>query len=219
MTKVRIHMMMSLDGRAAGPNMTPDRPFGDGTEGFTDWVFELKSFRAQHGMEGGVEGPGDDVMAETSKNLGATIMGRNMFGGGPGPWGDKRWGADPWKGWWGPNPPYHTPVFVLTHHPREPLQMEGGTTFHFVTDGIASALQQAKAAAGDKDIRIGGGANVANQFLAAGLVDEVEIHLVPMVIGAGPRLFDGLADPLPGFELVRTVAAPDVTHVKYRVLR
>ena len=165
----------------------------------------------------GHRGPSSDVIAETAENLGATIIGRNMFGGGPGPWGNERWGAEPWNGWWGSNPPYHTPVFVLTHHPRPSLEMEGGTTFHFVTGGIEEALDRGRAAAGDRDVRIGGGATVANQYLAAGLVDELEIHLVPMVIGAGPRLLDGLGDTRPAFELIRTVEAPSVTHLKYRI--
>ncbi|MGE4055324.1 MAG: dihydrofolate reductase family protein [Vicinamibacterales bacterium] len=214
MTRVRSHMMMSLDGYVAGANQREARPFGDHTEHFLDWAFKLRSLRQQLGMEGGETGPSDDVLRETGANLGATIMGRGMFGGGPGPWPQT-----PWNGWWGENPPYHTPVFVLTHHPRPPLAMEGGTTFHFVTDGIESALAQAKAAAGEKDIRIGGGADIANQFLAAGLVDELELHIVPVFIGGGARLFEGFGDSRPALELVRTVTAPDVTHVKYRVRR
>jgi len=213
--KVRVHLMMSLDGYAAGPNMTPGKPFGDGAEKLTAWVFELEVFHAMLGKEGGKTGDSNDVMRATQENLGATIMGRNMFGGG---WnGD--WPEEPWNGWWGENPPYHTPVFVLTHYPRETLVMHGGTTFHFVTDGIEAALESAREAAGDKDIRIGGGAGVVNQYLAAGLVDELQIHLVPEVIGAGPRLFDGLGESRPQLELVETVPASDVTHLKYRILK
>jgi dihydrofolate reductase len=165
-------------------------------------------------MEGGETGPSDDVMRETFENVGATVMGRNMFGGGHGPWPEEAW-----NGWWGDNPPYHTPVFVLTHYAREPLEMEGGTVFHFVTDGIESALRQAREAAGDADVRIGGGANAVNQYLAAGLIDELELHLVPMLLGDGARLFAGMGPDSPRFELVRTVAGADATHLKYRVVK
>jgi dihydrofolate reductase len=212
---VRAHLMMSVDGYLAGPNMTVDKPFGEGVEGFTDWVFKLKSFREALGMgSDGETGPSDDVIRETAEKLGATVMGRNMFGPGPGPWPD----SPPWNGWWGEDPPYHYPVFVLTHHPREPLKMRGGTTFHFVTDGIESALRRAKDAAGHRDVRIGGGADVVNQYLAAGLIDEIELHIVPNVIGGGKRLFGGLGPNLRRLEQVRSVAGPVVTHVKYRVV-
>jgi dihydrofolate reductase len=206
-------MMISLDGYTAGPNQSRDKPFGERTENFLDWIFELKSLREVLGMDGGTGGPSDDVIRETFANLGAEIMGRNMFGGGPGPWRTD----EPWNGWWGPNPPFHTPVFVLTQYPREPLEMEGGTVFYFVTDGIESAMRQAREAAGGRDIRIGGGANTVNQYLAAGLVDEIELHIVPVVFGAGERLFANLDSSRLRFELVRTVAGPKVTHVKYRV--
>lgn len=214
MSKVRVHMVVSLDGYAAGPNQSRERPFGERTEHFLDWVFKLKAFREMQGMEGGESGPSSDVIKEAAANIGATIMGRNMFGGGPGPWPE-----EPWNGWWGDNPPYHTPVFVLTHYAREPLVMQGGTVFNFVTDGIESALAQAREAAGDKDIRIGGGANVVNQYLAAGLIDELELHVVPVVLGAGERLFANFGDARPQLELVRTVPAPDVTHLKYRIVK
>ena len=214
MGKVRVHMMMSLDGYAAGPNQGPDKPFGDNAENFLDWAFKLKSLREMLGMEGGETNPSDTVMRETASNLGATVMGRNMFGGGPGPWPQPAW-----NGWWGDNPPYHTPVFVLTHHPREPLTMQGGTRFFFVTDGAEAALEQAKEAAGDKDVRIGGGANVVNQYLRIGAVDEIELHIVPIIIGGGARLFEGLEDARPRLEVIRTVATPEVTHVKYRILK
>jgi dihydrofolate reductase len=153
-------------------------------------------------------------MREASRGVGATIMGRGMFGGGSGPWPEPAW-----NGWWGENPPYHTPVFVLTHHPRDPLEMDGGTTFHFVTDGIQPALERAREAAAGKHVRIGGGASVANQYLAAGLVDELSIHLVPKFIGGGARLFDGFGGNRPKLELVRTIPAEKVTHLKYRVVR
>jgi dihydrofolate reductase len=144
-------------------------------------------------------------------NVGATLMGRNMFGGGPGP-------DEAWEGWWGDNPPFHTPVFVLTHYAREPLVMEGGTTFYFVTDGIESALARAKAAAGEADVRIGGGGDTVNQYLAAGLVDEIELHLVPTLLGKGRRLFAGLEHARPALDLVRVVSADNATHLKYRVI-
>ena len=152
------------------------------------------------------------VIEEMQANVGATIMGRNMFGPRRGPWGDP-----PWQGWWGDVPPFHTPVFVLTHHPREPLEMEGGTTFVFVTDGIDSAYERAKEAGGDRDVRIGGGASVIRQYLAAGLVDRFELHVVPVLLGDGERLFEGVADL--GLEQVRAIEAPGVTHVTYRVMQ
>ncbi|HEU0072556.1 MAG TPA: dihydrofolate reductase family protein [Dehalococcoidia bacterium] len=214
MSKVRVHMMISADGYVAGPNQAPDKPFGDIPEGFLRWVFELRSFRQDHGMEGGKDGPSSDVLGETSANLGATIIGRNMFGGGTGPWPEPAW-----DGWWGENPPYHTSVFVITHHPRAPLVMQGGTTFHFVTAGIESALDQARVAAGERDIRIGGGANVVNQYLAAGLIDEIELHVVPFILGGGARLFDNIGSPPPELEVIRVVPSPEATHIKYRVIR
>src|SRR5205823_5581067 len=151
------------------------------------------------------------VVEESLANVGATVMGRNMFGGHPGPWLP----TNPWNGWWGRNPPFHHPVFVLTHHPRDPLVLDGGTTFTFVTDGIAAALEQARQAAGGKDVSLAGGANAARQFLVAGLVDEMEINLAPTLLGSGERLFDGVGDDLRGLELVRPVAAPKVTHLKF----
>jgi len=215
MAKVRVHMMISLDGYTAGPNQSRDRPFGDGTDNFLDWIFKLRAFREMQGLEGGETGPSDDVMRETAANLGATVMGRNMFGGGPGAWSESK----PWDGWWGEDPPYHTPVFVITHYARPPLPMEGGTVFNFVTEGIEAALERGKEAAGDRDVRIGGGANTVNQYLRAGMVDEIELHVVPVLIGAGERLFVDLGDNRPRLELIRTVAASDVTHLKYRVVR
>ena len=213
MSKVRVHISTSLDGYVAGPNQTEENPLGEGGEGLHDWLVALKSWREGAGMEGGVENVSNDVFAEEIGNVGAEIMGRGKFGpAGRGPWGD-----DPWQGWWGDEPPFHKPVFVLTHHEREALIL-GDTTFTFVTDGIESAMAQAKAAAGDKDVFIGGGANIINQFLAAGLVDEVELHVVPIILGGGARLFAGVG---PGLKLeeIRTVEAPKVAHLKYRVVR
>ena len=162
-------------------------------------------------LEGGEVNASSALVEESLANIGATVMGRNMFGGHPGPWKTK----EPWNGWWGVNPPFHHPVFVLTHHAREPLRLEGGTTFNFVTGGIQSALEQARRAAAGKDVSLAGGANVANRYLAAGVVDEMEINLVPVLLGSGERLFEGLGDDLHGLELVRTVAAPKVTHLKF----
>jgi dihydrofolate reductase len=176
-----------------------------------EWVVPLATWRAVHGMAGGEVDESTPVVEESTANIGATIMGRNMFGGHPGPWDPQK----PWTGWWGANPPFHHPVFVLTHHARAPLALEGGTTFTFVTDGIEPALGQARRAAGGKDVSLAGGAKAAQQYLAAGLVDEMEIHLVPTLLGAGERLFEGLGDDLRGLELVRTVAAPNVTHLKF----
>ena len=161
-------------------------------------------------MEGGATGPDDDIAAEYFQNIGATIMGRHMFGGGDGPWGDS-----PWNGWWGENPPFHMPVFVLTHHARDPLEMQGGTTFHFVTEGIHAALQRAKDAGRGKDITLGGGAAVAQQYLKAGLIDEMDIHVVPVLLGDGARLFDNTGGQQAGYVCIRIVNSPTVSHYKY----
>src|SRR6478735_12101767 len=201
MSKLKLTITMSLDGYVAGPDQSLEQPLGAGGEELHDWLVPLKAFRESHGQEGGEVNASTPFAEGILAGAGATIMGRNMFGGGPGPWDES------WKGWWGDNPPYHHPVFVLTHHPREPLEMQGGTTFHFVTDGIESALEQARAAAGGKDVSLGGGADAARQYLAAGLVDEMEISLVPLLLGRGERLFDGVA-PGPGLEQVRAVEAP-----------
>jgi len=214
-TKLRFNIAMSLDGYVAGPKQSVENPLGEGGERLHDWLFKLKTFRAIHGdSSGGEAGPNDEVLREAFGNIGATIMGRNMFGGGPGPWGKQ-----PWKGWWGDNPPYHHPVFVLTHHAREPLPMQGGTTFFFVTDGIESALEQARQAANGKDVALGGGANVAQQYLAARLIDELEIHVVPLLLGSGVRLFYNLDGDKVKLEPIRTIAGLGVTHLKYRVLK
>jgi dihydrofolate reductase len=202
---------MSLDGFVAGPSQSVENPLGIGGMRLHEWVFPLAAWRSAHGLPDGEVNESTRVVEESLVNIGATLMGRNMFGGHPGPW-DSR---EPWNGWWGANPPFHHPVFVLTHHPREPLTLEGGTSFTFVTDGIESALEQARRAAGGKDVALAGGAAAARQYLAAGLVDEMEINLVPTLLGSGERLFDGVGDSLHGLELVRTVAAPKVTHLKF----
>jgi dihydrofolate reductase len=213
MGKVRVHISISLDGYVAGPNQSMEDPLGEGGEGLHDWAVRLKAWRELVGMEGGEENASSDVMAEEHANVGAEIMGRGKFGPPQrGPWAD-----DPWQGWWGPNPPFHKPVFVLTHHEREPLTLSD-TTFTFFTHGIESALQQAREAAGDKDVFIGGGAKTINQYLAAGLVDELELHVVPILLGGGERLFAGVGPDVRLQEL-RVVEAPGVTHLKYRVAK
>jgi dihydrofolate reductase len=213
MSKVRAFISVSLDGYVAGPNQTVENPLGEGGEGLHEWVVALRPWREAHGMEGGDDNASTKVVEEENENLGAEIMGRGKFGPpGGGPWGD-----DPWQGWWGDDPPFHKPVFVLTHHPREPLTLSD-TTFTFVTDGIQSALSQAQAAAGDRDVVIGGGAKAIDQFLAAGLLDELELHVVPIILGGGERLFAGVGREVK-LELVRAVEAPGVTHLKYRVVR
>jgi dihydrofolate reductase len=215
MSKLRFNITMTLDGYVSGPNQSVENPLGEGAEHLHDWALKLKTFRAMHGdARGGETGTNDDVLREAFENIGATIMGRNMFGGGHG-----SRGKHPWKGWWGDGPPYHHPVFVLTHHAREPLPMQGGTTFFFITDGIESALTQARDAASGKDVLIGGGASVARQYLAAGLIDELEIHVVPLLLGSGARLFESLDGPKVKLEPIRTIAGPGVTHLKYRVLK
>jgi dihydrofolate reductase len=208
--KLRFRIAMSLDGYTAGPQQSQDNPLGIGGQRLHEWVFPLAAWRALHGLEGGEVNESTRVVEESLANIGATIMGRNMFGGHPGPWDARK----PWTGWWGDNPPFHHPVFVLTHHPRPPLTLDGGNTFTFVTGGIESALEQARRAARGKDVSLAGGANAARQYLTAGLVDEMEISLVPTLLGAGERLFEGVGD-LGGLRLVRTVAAPDVTHFKF----
>jgi dihydrofolate reductase len=210
-SKLRFKISMSLDGFVAGPRQSVDNPLGIGGMRLHEWVFPLAVWRAMHGLEGGEISESTRVVEESLANIGATVMGRNMFGGHPGPWNATK----PWNGWWGANPPFHHPVFVLTHHARDPLELEGGTTFTFVTDGIEAALGRARRAAAGKDVSLAGGAKAAQQYLAAGLVDEMEINVVPTLLGSGERLLDGTGDDLHGLELVRTVAAPKVTHLKF----
>lgn len=213
MGKLKLNISMSLDGYVAGPEQSEENPLGIGGERLHEWLVPLRAFRETHGEEGGEENPSSAVVEGWFENIGATLMGRNMFGGGTGAWDE----SDPWTGWWGDEPPFHNRVFVITHHPREPVEMEGGTTFHFVTDGIESALAQATAAAGDKDVSLAGGASVAQQYLAAGLLDEIEVSLVPVLLHGGERLFDNLDGADIELEQVRAVDAPGVTHIKYRV--
>ena len=211
MITVTSQLSISLDGFVAGPNQSVEDPIGEGGMRLHEWAFATDSWRARHGGEGGEHNADAEIAEAVMSGLGAFIMGRKMFGGGAGDW-------DPaWRGWWGEDPPYHTPVFVLTHRPREPLEMDGGTTFHFVTDGIESALEQARAAAGDLDVGIAGGASTVRQYLAAGHLDELHLHIVPVLLGSGERLLEDVGDPV--LEPVEVVASPAVTHVRYRVRR
>jgi dihydrofolate reductase len=210
MSRLRFRIAMSLDGFVAGPDQSVDHPLGVGGMRLHEWAFALAAFRRMHGLEGGDVNASTPIIEEAVANVGATIMGRNMFGGHPGPWNARR----PWDGWWGTKPPFHHPVFVLTHHPRAPLALDGGTTFTFVTDGIESALVQARNAAAGKDVALGGGAQAARQYLAAGLVDEMTLSVVPILLGSGERLCEGVID-LHGIALVRTVAAPGVVHLAF----
>jgi dihydrofolate reductase len=211
MSRLRFRISVSLDGFVAGPDQSVKNPLGIGGERLHEWVVPLAAWRSSHGLDGGEVNESTRVLEEELTNIGATIMGRNMFGGHPGPWAAR----EPWTGWWGRKPPFHHPVFVLTHHPREPLVMEGGTTFTFVTNGVEPALEQARHASGGRDVALAGGASAARQYLEAGLVDEMELHLVPILLGAGERLFEGLGDDLHGLQLVRTVATPRVVHLKF----
>jgi dihydrofolate reductase len=211
MSKFRCHISVSADGFVAGPNQSMENPLGEGGERLHDWAIELAAWRESHGRPGGEVNASTQVMEGTIENVGAAVMGRNMFG--PPSGGD--WGDGEWTGWWGDDPPYHYDVFVLTHHPREPIEKEGGTTFHFVTEGIEAALEQAKAAAGDKAVNIAGGATAIQQYLAAGLLEELYLHIVPIVLGGGARLLENVGDPK--LEPVEVVASPAVTHVRYRV--
>ncbi|MGH2912958.1 MAG: dihydrofolate reductase family protein [Solirubrobacteraceae bacterium] len=212
MAKLKFQIAMSVDGYIAGPNPSDAHPLGEGGMQLHEWAFELAAWRKPHGREGGFVNASTPVVEASIENVGATIMGRNMFGGkGP-------WGAEPWDGWWGDDPPFRLPVFVLTHHAREPLEKQGGTTFYFVCDGIESALEQAKEAAGGKDVLLGGGANVAQQYLAAGLIDEMVLNVVPVVLGGGTRLFENVPADSLGLQPLQAVDAPGVTHLRYRVV-
>jgi dihydrofolate reductase len=213
MSRLRCHISISADGFVAGPNQSVENPLGEGGERLHEWVVSLAAWRAPHGMQGGEVNESTSIVEETVENIGAGVMGRNMFG--PVSGGD--WGDGQWKGWWGDDPPYHNDVFIVTHHPREPVEMAGGTTFHFVTDGIERALERAKESAGDRDVRLWGGAQVVQQYLAAGLLDVLEIHIAPVLLGDGARLFDNLGAAEIELEQVRAVEAPGVTHLKYRV--
>jgi dihydrofolate reductase len=211
MSKVICHQAISIDGFTAGPNQSLENPIGEGGTQLHQWMFETAAFMRMQGQPGGSEGPDSDIVEELASNpgVGAHVMGRNMFSPGRGEWDET------WRGWWGENPPYHDPVFVLTHHPRSPLPMQGGTTFYFVTDGIESALRQAREAAGGKDVQVAGGANTIQQVIRARLLDELYLHLTPVVLGRGERLLENIDHP----ELtpVEVVASPSVTHIRYQI--
>jgi dihydrofolate reductase len=210
MSKLKLQISVSLDGYVAGPNQSEEHPLGEGGEALHDWALKLAAWREPHGREGGEVNASTEVFEEASENVGATLIGRKMFGGGPGPWGE-----EPWEGWWGDEPPFKVPVFVLTHHEREPL-VKGETTFHFVTAGIEAALERAREAAGGKDVAIGGGGETIQQYLAAGAVDEMWINVAPLLLGGGARLLDNVGPEIE-LEQVRAVEGPDAAHLKYRV--
>jgi len=214
MGKLTLDITMSLDGFVAGPNQTIEQPLGEGGERLHEWVYGLATWRESHGRPGGETNADDDIVKESLASTGAVVMGRRMFSGGAGPWEDDP-NAD---GWWGDDPPFGVPVFILTHHPREPVQKQKGTTYTFVTEGIEAALAQARAAAGDRNVQVSGGADVAQQYLREGLMDEVQIHIAPLLLGDGVRLFDRLGSERPALEVTRVVESPAVTHVRYRVI-
>jgi dihydrofolate reductase len=213
MSKVRAHISISADGYAAGPNQSEENPLGEGGMQLHDWVIALRAWREPHGREGGEVNASSAVVEEEKANVGVHIMGRAMFG----PPGGGAWPDDPWNGWWGEDPPFHTPVFVVTHHEREPLTLSD-TTFTFVTEGVEAALEQANAVSDGKDVFISGGTDIINQCLAAGLVDEIEVHVTPLILGSGERLFEGVGPDLK-LEQLRAVEAPGVAHLKYRVVK
>jgi dihydrofolate reductase len=214
MGKVVAEITVSLDGFAAGPNPTLEEPLGQGGDKLHEWAYPLKSFREPHGLPGGETGPDDDLLAESVRATGAVVMGRRMFSGGAGPWEDD---ANA-NGWWGDEPPFHKPVFVLTHHVRKPLVLEG-TTFTFVTDGLGSAVDDARAAAAEQDVLVAGGAETIDQGMNARLVDELQLHIAPVLLGSGTRLFDGVTPELPRFEVAQVLESPLVTHIRYRVVK
>ena len=205
MAKTFVDISMSLDGFITGPNPSPEEGLGEGGERLHEWVVRLASWRERHGYEGGETGPDSDLFDEAFERIGAHVMGRRMFDDGEGPWGDE--------------PPFHNPVFVVTHNPRETLVKEGGTTFTFVTEGVESAIEQAKQAAGEKDVSIAGGANVIQQALNAGLVDEMQIHLVPILVGDGIRLLDDLDAERIELEKTNVADSTGVTHLRFAVRR
>jgi dihydrofolate reductase len=214
MPRLTLDISMSLDGFIAGPNQTLEEPLGAGGERLHDWVVAVQAWREAHGKQGGETNVDNEIVQERLARVGATVMGRRMFSGGAGPWEDDP-NAD---AWWGDEPPFHHGVVVLTHHAREPVQKEGGTTFTFVTDGIESALEQARAAAGDRDVAVAGGAEVVQQYLEAGLLDEMQLHVVPLLLGDGVRLFDGRLPAAPrALECTRVTESPTgVMHLTYR---
>jgi dihydrofolate reductase len=208
-SRLRVHCFStSIDGYGAGPNQDVDNPLGAGGMALYQWVFGTRTFRKMFGKDGGASGVDDEFAARGFENIGAWILGRNMFGPVRGPWLDNTW-----KGWWGENPPYHVPVFVLTRYPRAALTMEGGTTFHFISDGIAAALKRAVEAANGKDVRLGGGVATVRQYLRAGLIDEMHIAVSPVFLGAGESLFAGIDIPGLGYQCTAHVATPNATHI------
>ena len=216
MGKLRFEITMSLDGFTTGPDPGFEHPLGIGGDRLHQWAYGLRSFRESHGDSGGETGPDNDLLEESINAAGAVIMGRRMFSGGEGPWEDDP-NAD---AWWGDDPPFRVPVFVLTHHPRETVTKQGGTTFTFVTEGIEAALEQAQAAAGEKDVGIGGGASVAQQYLKAGLLDEMLLHVAPVLMGAGVRLFENhLDDGQVELDCTQAIQSPAVNHLRYRIVR
>jgi dihydrofolate reductase len=214
MGRVKAQIAVSLDGYVAGPNQGEEHPLGEGGMALHEWIFKLAAWREPHGREGGEgdENPSNAVVRAVADKIGAVVMGRNMFGPVRGPWG-----AEDWRGWWGDEPPFHVPVFVLTHHLRGPLEMEGGTVFHFVNDGIEDAIERAKEAARDLDVSIGGGASTLQQAIAAGRLDELVVHQVPVLLGGGSRLFDNLEPGAAEVELSEVVEGPEALHLTYRL--
>ena len=209
MVKLRVHAFsISVDGYGAGPDQSPENPLGVGGEELHEWMFPTRTFQQLQGNEGGTSGVDDELTRRGFENIGAWIMGRNMFAPSRGPWPD-----DGWKGWWGDNPPYHGPVFVLTHHPRAPIPMEGGTTFHFVTDGVEAALKRAVEAAGGRDVRIGGGVGTIRQYLTAGLIDEVHFAIAPILLGSGEHLLAGINASELGYRVAEHVPTAGATHI------
>jgi dihydrofolate reductase len=215
MARVTFDISMSVDGFVAGPNQTLEQPLGEGGEQLHEWAVAAASWRERHGLGGGESNVDSEVIEDGLRDVGATVMGRRMFSGGEGPW-EQDPNAD---AWWGDDPPFHMPVFVLTHHPREPVAKQGGTTFTFVTDGIEAALEQARAAAGGKDVVVAGGASVVQQCLGAGLIDAFQLHVAPVLLGGGVRLFDRLGDSRPTLEATRVIESPAVTHLSYRIVK
>ena len=209
MAKLRVHAFsISLDGYGAGPDQSPENPLGVGGEELHEWMFPTRTFQQMQGKEGGSTGVEDELTRRGFENIGAWILGRNMFAPSRGPWPD-----DGWKGWWGDDPPYHGPVFVLTHHPRAPIPMEGGTTFHFVTDGVDAALKRAVEAAGGRDVRIGGGVGTIRQYLTAGLIDEMHLAIAPILLGSGEHLLAGINASELGYQVAEHVPTAGATHV------
>jgi dihydrofolate reductase len=211
MSQVISHLTISLDGFVAGPNQSLDNPIGEGGGRLHEWLFATASFQGTHGGSGGEAGVDDEAAAAMSRNVGAYIMGRNMFGPGRGEWDLS------WRGWWGEEPPYRTPVYVLTHHARDPLEMAGGTTFHFVADGIEAALAQARESAGEQLVHVAGGASTVRQYLRAGLLDELHLHISPILLGRGERLLEDVGEP--ALEVAGAVWSPRAVHLSYRIVR